>query len=166
MRLFDALRLTTTPRLAFSGAGGKTTALFRLGREYLDLAARNSAFSPTVFLAATTHLAVEQVSMADQHIIVIEAEIIASPPGGWPAGLLLFTGPPGSDRRTSGLSSAQMDGLFACAEEAQIPLLVEADGSRQRPLKAPAPHEPVIPAWVDTVVVLGRSFRVRETLDR
>ncbi len=48
-----------------------------------------------------------------------------------------------------------MDGLLACAEAARIPLLIEADGSRQRPLKAPAAYEPVIPAWVDTVVVLA-----------
>ena len=156
MRLSDALRLATTPRLAFSGAGGKTTALFRLGREYLDLSAHNSAYSlSTVFLAATTHLAVEQLPMADRHIVVDENGTVAPPPGGWPAGLLLFTGPLGQDRRTSGLSPAQMDQLFACSEQAQIPLLVEADGSRQRPLKAPASHEPAIPAWVDTVVVLA-----------
>jgi len=32
--------------------------------------------------------------------------------------------------------------------------LVEADGSRRLPLKAPAAHEPPIPAWVNTVAVL------------
>jgi molybdenum cofactor cytidylyltransferase len=155
MRLSDALRLMTTPRLAFSGAGGKTTALFRLGRETLDLAVQHAASPHTVFLAASTHMAVEQLSLADRQIIMAENEAIGPPPGGWPAGLLLFTGPIGSDRRTSGLSTAQMDGLFACAEETQIPLLVEADGSRQRPLKAPASYEPVIPAWIETVVVLA-----------
>ncbi len=35
-------------------------------------------------------------------------------------------------------------------------VLVEADGSRQLPIKAPGPHEPVIPAGTDLVVgVLG-----------
>ena len=155
MRLSDALRITTTPHLAFSGAGGKTTALFRLGRELLELSANSSIYSHTVFLAATTHMAVEQLSKADRHIIVDKNGKVAPPSGGWPSGLLLFTGPPGQDRRTSGLSPAQMDQLFACSKQAQIPVLVEADGSRQRPLKAPASHEPVIPAWVDTVVVLA-----------
>jgi molybdenum cofactor cytidylyltransferase len=161
MRLFDALRLTTAPRLAFTGAGGKTTALFRLGRECLDLPKHHSGSTntvlqaTTVFLAATTHLAVEQLSLADRHFMLAEEATIASPLEGWPAGLLLFTGPSGGDRRTSGLSAAQMDQLFAYAEQAHIPLLVEADGSRQRPLKAPAAHEPVIPVWVDTVVVLA-----------
>ncbi|HKJ28099.1 MAG TPA: selenium cofactor biosynthesis protein YqeC, partial [Anaerolineales bacterium] len=35
------------------------------------------------------------------------------------------------------------------------PLLVEADGSRRKPLKAPAAHEPVIPSFTETVVVLA-----------
>jgi probable selenium-dependent hydroxylase accessory protein YqeC len=34
-------------------------------------------------------------------------------------------------------------------------LLVEADGSRQLPLKAPGEREPVIPSWVDMVVVIA-----------
>jgi molybdenum cofactor cytidylyltransferase len=155
MRLLDALRVGTTPYLAFSGAGGKTTALFRLGREYLELSAHNPAYSYTVFLAATTHMAVEQLRLADRHFIVSENGTVFPPPGGWPTGLLLFTGPPQHDRRTSGLSLAQMDQLFALSEEAHFPILVEADGSRQRPLKAPGSHEPAIPAWVDTVVVMA-----------
>jgi len=34
-------------------------------------------------------------------------------------------------------------------------MLIEADGSRQLPLKAPAEHEPAIPDFVDTVVVVA-----------
>jgi molybdenum cofactor cytidylyltransferase len=155
MRLIDAFRLGITPRLAFSGAGGKTTALFRLGREFLEVPPDRPAGSKTIFLAATTHMAVDQLPMADWHITLREEEPVASPAAGWPSGLLLFTGPLGQDGRTAGLSLAQMDQLFTCSKMSQIPLLVEADGSRQRPLKAPATHEPVIPAWVDTVVVLA-----------
>jgi probable selenium-dependent hydroxylase accessory protein YqeC len=33
-------------------------------------------------------------------------------------------------------------------------LLVKADGARQKPLKAPAPYEPVIPPQADTVLIL------------
>ena len=77
------------------------------------------------------------------------------PENGWPPGLILFSGPPQEDGRVSGLSPAQMDRLHAWAEALHAPLLVEADGSRQRPLKAPAAHEPVIPPWVDTAVVVA-----------
>jgi molybdenum cofactor cytidylyltransferase len=37
-------------------------------------------------------------------------------------------------------------------------MLIEADGSRTLPLKAPADHEPAIPRWIETVIVcLGTS---------
>jgi len=158
MRLSDALRLTPAPRLSFSGAGGKTTALFRLGREYLELNAHSPAHAQTVLLAATTHMAAEHLSMADWHIVTSGDATVVPPPGGWPTGLLIFTGPLGRDSRTTGLTAAQMDQLFVLSEEAQFPLLVEADGSRQRPLKAPVSHEPAIPAWIDSgVVVAGLS---------
>lgn len=39
--------------------------------------------------------------------------------------------------------------------ENQNPLLIEADGSRQRPLKAPADHEPAIPEFTNHVAVLA-----------
>jgi len=46
-----------------------------------------------------------------------------------------------------------------------LPLLVEADGSRQRPLKAPAGHEPVVPDWVDQVLVFAGLSALGKPLD-
>jgi molybdenum cofactor cytidylyltransferase len=66
--------------------------------------------------------------------------------------------------RWQGLDEASLQVLLALAEEHQIPLLIEADGSRMLPLKAPAAHEPAIPGWVKMVVVvagmsgLGKPF--------
>ncbi len=37
----------------------------------------------------------------------------------------------------------------------RLPLLIEADGSRRKPLKAPNQNEPVIPEFVDQVVVVA-----------
>ncbi|NJN45038.1 MAG: putative selenium-dependent hydroxylase accessory protein YqeC, partial [Anaerolineae bacterium] len=48
-----------------------------------------------------------------------------------------------------------MEKIRKLAERWNCPVLIEADGSRQRPLKAPADHEPVIPGFVDTVVVMA-----------
>jgi molybdenum cofactor cytidylyltransferase len=48
-----------------------------------------------------------------------------------------------------------MERLHRLADQFSLPLLVEADGSRRLPLKAPAAHEPVIPDWVKTVVVVA-----------
>jgi len=155
VQLIEALRLEAAPRLALSGAGGKTTALFRLGREYLRRAAQNPALPASVFLATTTHLALDQLQLADQHYVMAEGAKLTPPENGWPKGLILFSGPPKEDARVSGLLPTQMDCLHAWAEALHAPLLVEADGSRQRPLKAPAAHEPVIPPWVDTAVVVA-----------
>jgi len=67
----------------------------------------------------------------------------------------LFTGPKVEAERTAGLSLEALQRLYEIADSAHCPLLIEADGSRQRPLKAPASHEPVIPNWVDTVAVVA-----------
>jgi molybdenum cofactor cytidylyltransferase len=48
-----------------------------------------------------------------------------------------------------------LERLRRLADAHACPLLLEGDGSRRRPLKAPAAHEPVIPAWVDVVVVVA-----------
>ncbi|MBN1147518.1 MAG: putative selenium-dependent hydroxylase accessory protein YqeC [Anaerolineales bacterium] len=163
MRLSHGLRLGAAPRLAFVGAGGKTAALFLLARELLETSRQHSP-ARTVFLSATTHLATEQLAWADRHIVTekpidLESVQVAPPPGA-----VLFTGPPAQSERTAGVSESLLERLHAIAETHKIPLLIEADGSRQRPLKAPAAHEPVVPAWADCVLVvaglsgLGRPF--------
>jgi hypothetical protein len=48
-----------------------------------------------------------------------------------------------------------MEGLRELAGHHDLPLLIEADGARQKALKAPAAHEPAIPEFVDMVVVLA-----------
>jgi molybdenum cofactor cytidylyltransferase len=45
--------------------------------------------------------------------------------------------------------------LYKIAKNERVPLLVEADGSRQRPLKAPGVHEPPIPEFAGIVVVVA-----------
>ncbi len=46
-----------------------------------------------------------------------------------------------------------LSGLQRLADDSQVPLLIEADGSRGLPLKAPADWEPPIPVFVNTVIV-------------
>jgi molybdenum cofactor cytidylyltransferase len=106
-------------------------------------------------LAATTHLATSQVALADHHFTLLSELDLAKLLPDLPAGVLLFTGPEGDDQRTLGLPEVLLERLRRHAEANNQPLLVEADGSRRRPLKAPAAHEPVIPAWANTVVVVA-----------
>jgi molybdenum cofactor cytidylyltransferase len=141
--LARALRCSRQTRLAFVGAGGKTTAIFQLARE----------IKPPVFVTATTHLALEQLSYADQHWIVQSPEAVRKTEKC--EGVMLFTGQVAGDGRTQGVDEITLKEIQKWADELNCPLLIEADGSRMRPLKAPAEHEPVIPDFVDTVVVLA-----------
>ncbi|MCZ2126920.1 MAG: putative selenium-dependent hydroxylase accessory protein YqeC [Anaerolineales bacterium] len=145
MELLRALRLDQTkenPVVCFVGSGGKTTALFQLARQIL--AQRNN---PTVFIAATTHLGEWQIPLADSHFVADNLDEIQLPPDG----VILFTGRI-ENQRAQPTPEKVLRQLRERAKRESIPLLVEADGSRQTPLKAPADHEPPIPAFADWVI--------------
>jgi len=138
------------PRLAIVGAGGKSSLLFRLARVYGQALLTNSA-----------HLSIEQTLLADTCLTITAPFEV---PAAAPAGVTLLTGPAAARGRALGLDDACLERVWALAERLKLPLLVEADGSRCLPLKAPAPHEPPIPPWIESVVVaaglsgLGRSL--------
>jgi molybdenum cofactor cytidylyltransferase len=101
---------------------------------------------------------VEQLALADHHFVVERETDLDPVLENLPVGVLLFTGPLGEDGRSAGLPGSLLERLHRYAGLYGLPLLIEADGSRRRPLKAPASHEPAIPDWVSTVgVVAGLS---------
>lgn len=160
MRLIEAMRLDRSVRAALVGAGGKTAVLFQTGREFLQPPAVGDPRSVlsersapvTVCLTATTHLGVDQVSLADWHLILEGNNLDRFLPELNNPGAILVTGTYDKAERFGGLSMQLIDHLRSIIDR-QTPLIIEADGSRQRPLKAPASHEPAIPEWVDLVVV-------------
>lgn len=153
MRLAQALRLVhdgeprqgPALRLALVGAGGKSTALFELARQ----------LPPPVLLTSTTHLAEEQLQLADQHFYIEGPEDLAVLVRALPGGVTLLTGRGDEIRRTGGLPGPALERLLDLADERDAPLLIEADGARMLPLKAPAGHEPAIPDFANTVVVVA-----------
>ena len=154
--LRKAFRLGTAPRLALVGAGGKTTVLFRLAGEY----------PPPVLVTATTHLGVEQLIPGGRHFLVDGPQALAVIDAEWLGQALLLTGPVTTDgSRWQGLDPEMMDLVGQMAERRGTPLLIEADGSRRLPLKAPAEHEPAIPGFVDGVVVLASLHGLGKALD-
>lgn len=154
MKLIRALRINSPPRIAFVGAGGKTTAILRLAHELLS--GVDIPFKCiSVIVTTTTHLFISQLSESDHHVIVNTSSDLQKIFTKIPAGLSIITGPEVEERKVSGLQPAILDEIAKAATENEIPVLIEADGSRQKPLKAPAAHEPVIPEWVDTVVVVA-----------
>ena len=148
MKLVKAIRARRSLRLALVGAGGKTTAMFQLAHQ----------MEPPVLVSASTHLGIEQARSADAHFILVSPVKAAELKSRLVDGVNLFTGPVSDDNRTNGLADIELEILHQLADELACPLMVEADGSRRLPLKAPAVHEPPIPPWVNTVaVVVGLS---------
>jgi len=140
MQLRAALRIERNMRVAFVGAGGKTSTLFQLVRE----------LGKPAIATATTHMARYQLALADTHLTLGTYEL---PEDLQTDEFIFITGERGGEGRLNGLSGTQMESLASFVGANEIPLLIEADGSRQKPLKAPAEYEPVIPDWIDTVVV-------------
>ncbi len=150
MKLTTALRLSASPRVAFVGAGGKTSGIFLLGRQLLESPQAPSS----VLISTTTHMGLFQAEHADHHIVVSTGQEFVELHNNFPKGLVLVTGASVKEEndRLKGISPEHM---LTLANTLDIPLLIEADGSRMLPLKAPAEYEPAIPEFVDTVVVLA-----------
>ncbi len=155
MNLLSALRLTLNPAqpdvVALTGGGGKTSTLFRLADEI-------AAAGKRVITTTTTRIFAEQVDQSPVHLPVPDGiidwqrlETLLAKHGQ----CLLVTALDGP--KMVGVAPAVVDALASRAADLGIAaILIEADGSRRRPVKAPAAHEPVIPDSTTLVVpILG-----------
>jgi molybdenum cofactor cytidylyltransferase len=140
LSIAQALRVDASTCVAFVGAGGKTTALFRLARQ----------LPSPVIVTATSHLGAWQFGLADQHIIADSLPSLEQLEHGL-NGIILVTGEIEVDR-SKPINENLLNWLHQFCSYHSIPLLIEADGSRQKPLKAWADHEPAIPGFVNLVV--------------
>jgi molybdenum cofactor cytidylyltransferase len=158
MRLADALRVDKSMTVAFVGAGGKSSAIHQLIVEL------NETFP--VIVTTTTKLGTTQGDMAGPHL-----ELDGNPNFAQIRRLLqdsnsglVTNGQTLNGKKLIGLDDTQVGILHEIAKELGAVLLIEADGARGKSLKAPADHEPVIPNWVDEVVVtagldvIGKAF--------
>jgi molybdenum cofactor cytidylyltransferase len=143
-RLAEALQLAPAEVVALVGGGGKTTAMFRLAREVVERGGR-------AVTTTTTHIFATQVALAPAHLLVDEAKPDDLRAALEAHRLVLVTGPENpQNRRVAGLSRERFSEVRRWCPDTC--LINEADGSRTLPFKAPAAHEPVIPA--ETTLVL------------
>jgi probable selenium-dependent hydroxylase accessory protein YqeC len=143
--LSEALGLKGGGVISLVGAGGKTSLMYRLAAE---LAAAGDAV-----LSTTTTRIHPPTPAQSPHLLlaVTAAEIEDRAPGllAETPHLTAAAGRSAADGKLIGFPPAVIDtlargGLFRW-------IIVEADGAAGRPLKAPADHEPVVPAasgWV------------------
>lgn len=138
--------------MSFVGAGGKTSLLLHLAREL-------EAGGLPVLVTTTTHLADPRGEAASPFARVLLRPELEEPlpaaaplPRPCPGVTLLVARATEEPRKLKGVDPAQVARLAA----AWPFVLVEADGARRLPIKAPAAHEPVVPdGTLLTVGVVG-----------
>jgi probable selenium-dependent hydroxylase accessory protein YqeC len=157
VKLADALGVVNDEAVAFVGGGGKTTAMFRLAHEVVEKGGR-------VITTTTTHIFASQIALAPAHLRADEAT-----PARVTAALaayrhVLVVG--ATDPTTNRAAGPSLD-LFERLRRwcPGVCFLNEADGSRMRPFKAPAAHEPVIPGETTLVVIVVGADVFGQTLD-
>ena len=155
MKLHEVMRLDEPCRVAVVGAGGKTSTLWRLA----------DGLSGKVVITTTTHLGLDQINKADQQIFIEPEDDLTNVDWMHSSRIVSITGPAVDGHRLSGLTPEQIDRLFQISKDHNFSILIEADGARMLPLKAPGEHEPVIPGWVDAVIVLAGMSALGKPLD-
>lgn len=150
--LREALALPEGGVIALVGAGGKTSLMFRLAAE---LSAEGDAVLTTtttrIFLPDETESRCVVLDESPGEILNRCRECLKSGRHVTAAAGLLADGRKLKGLEPESIDAIRRDGLFQW-------VLVEADGAAGRPLKAPAAHEPVIPASAAVVIgVVGLS---------
>ncbi|MBI2761635.1 MAG: putative selenium-dependent hydroxylase accessory protein YqeC [Chloroflexi bacterium] len=142
MHLFEALGVRPGDVIALTGGGGKTSALYTLGRE---LAA---AGLPVLLTGTTRFTPPERMEPPGLTIIDASANWDSSLDLGlWPR--TVATGH-GNKGRLLPVTPDWIDELHLAHPGWTI--VIEADGSAMRPFKAPAAHEPVVPPSTSLLV--------------
>ena len=134
--------------MSFVGAGGKTSLLLHFAREL-------EAEGRPVLVTTTTHLADPREEGGTFARVLLRPELElpaaqaeAAPAEPLPGVTLLVSRPADEPGKLKGIDPSRV----AALRRAWPVVLVEADGSKRLPLKAPAEWEPVVPEGTDVVV--------------
>jgi len=139
MPLIEQLSLQDACLVALCGAGGKTSLLYALGREWAEKKEK-------VALTTSTHI---QSELPDGCLLWDRPDkgaLLAL----WQAGAIPVAGRP-DGKKLQGPS----DDMWTILRRVADRIMVEADGAACHPVKYPAVWEPVIPQYTDRVLVLA-----------
>ncbi len=159
MRLSTALRVLPKDVVVLVGGGGKTTAMFRLAEELV-------AADRRVVTTMTTRIFVSQMERAPGRLVLHgESSLLAQLPGALAdyGHVLIAGGTVVEEDKVQGVPPQLLDRV--AAHPAVDVVIVEGDGSRRLPFKAPAAHEPVIPASATVVVPMAGLDVLGQPLD-
>ncbi len=139
--LYERFGFLPRELVSIVGAGGKSTILFTLGREFASTQTR-------VILTTTTKMAANQATEPtcwSEDPAVVEAALETGTP--------LFVAGERVPNKVAGPTAEVVDRLYV--ETSVDYLIVEADGARSLMFKAPEEHEPVIPSTSTMVIVVA-----------
>jgi molybdenum cofactor cytidylyltransferase len=144
----EAFEIGARSHIALVGGGGKSTLLHAIG----------SQVNGSVVLTCTTKMGTDQnlgrpvlVAPTDDELV----EAAAHQP------VMVWSGVDG--QKAIGVDPAKCDGWFGQVDH----VIIEADGSRRRPFKAPAEYEPIVPATATLVIsVIGADALGRVIADQ
>lgn len=146
-----ALGIGERPELvAIVGGGGKTSLMFALA----------SALPGRVVMTTTTRIFAAQMKHAP--VVIYEGDLAQLGEALATHGRCLVVGRVERDKAL-GVAPSLPGRLVARADVDYV--LVEADGSRMRPIKAPADHEPVIPLGTTLLIPMAGIDALEGTID-
>ncbi|MDD9302227.1 MAG: putative selenium-dependent hydroxylase accessory protein YqeC [Desulfobacter sp.] len=153
MTLYNALNLNLPQVISVVGAGGKTSFIFTLAKAAASqnasvlVTTTTAMFNPGMF--ETDCPSCKRSQPFDRLFIGSGSDLLAQAAE---PGKILVAGADQKQKgkKLAGYSSPDLAPLAAARSFDLV--LIEGDGARMRPIKAPAPHEPVILESTDMVV--------------
>lgn len=152
MKLINALTLKNKEMICFVGAGGKSGLLSLLARECAVTGAR-------VLVTTSTKMYYRQLKDCSPQVVLEKEEDLLDKLVKLCSKTNLLAAGKGisGEQKVDGLSKECLDQIYRSGLFDYV--LVEADGSRGKSMKAPAEHEPVLPSLATTVLpVVGMDI--------
>jgi probable selenium-dependent hydroxylase accessory protein YqeC len=156
-QLCDLIHLPAHSLIAIVGAGGKTTTMYTLASELAQRGKR-------VITTTTTQIFFPKQDETDALIFAAEtSSLLKKIDAAWKQhNHITVTGLPIREDKLGGLQPEQTYELHT--KSGADAIIVEADGARHKMIKAPAEHEPVIPARTNVALLLMSAGAINQTL--
>ena len=156
LKLHVALGISSGDVAAFVGAGGKSAAILAISGELTQAGMKVLVAPTTKMLLSEANRIGPLVTSEDADELRAKTEKALSGAFGVVVGSGML-----SKNRVGGVDPEWIDDLAPLADV----VLVEADGSRRRPIKGTADHEPAIPDAATLVVAVGNVHALGMPVD-
>lgn len=145
MELYEELNISLEKRelISITGGGGKTTSMFKLGKELLSKGKK-------VLISTTTAIFKPRKDCYENLYLTKNTDY--KDIRGSASGLTIIGKEISKNGKLMGISGEIIDEIFKMKTFDYI--IVEADGSKRKSIKAPASHEPVIPSLSTQIIAL------------